>query len=257
MIMDLVKSALCACCLLLLTSCEEVFIGGQPRFLEETHFEPALNVFGIVRPDSLYGQPASFVIVGVIAPAINDTHYSWLLDDSYVAISEQGNSHQDTPYLFTYQRDTLRQEKYLNNNFSANNLVTYKLTCYKYGYDTVFGYTALPPKAELETINYNEGQLQLVIKNQNGSFMFEIYASNSLLSHKVVPIPETPKTRVALSLPSKPSYIDIYTYDENLANYYGSTNVFIKLNTFRKAFSSVENGYGCFGSLNHIRFYLD
>jgi hypothetical protein len=42
----------------------------------------------------------------------------------------------------------------------------------------------------------------------------------------------------------------IYAYDKNLSEYLTAANLFYKPNTYRPPFSTVENGYGCFGSMN-------
>ena len=42
----------------------------------------------------------------------------------------------------------------------------------------------------------------------------------------------------------------IYAYDKNLSEYFTAPNLFIKPNTYRPPFSTVQDGYGCFGSLN-------
>ena len=73
--------------LLFIFSCEEIYIGSQPKFLEEQEVEPALNIFGVLRPDSLYGQPASFVLPSVIATTIDDTTSSWIVKEATVFIA--------------------------------------------------------------------------------------------------------------------------------------------------------------------------
>jgi hypothetical protein len=50
--------------------------------------------------------------------------------------------------------------------------------------------------------------------------------------------------------------IVIYGYDKNLSEYLTAQNLFIKPNTYRPPFSTVQNGYGCFGSLNIFSKYF-
>ena len=38
--------------------------------------------------------------------------------------------------------------------------------------------------------------------------------------------------------------------------YYMTSNTSLNFNKYRESFSTVENGYGVFGALNHARFYL-
>jgi len=44
--------------------------------------------------------------------------------------------------------------------------------------------------------------------------------------------------------------LTVYAYDKNLSEYLTAANLFIKPNTYRPPFTTVQNGYGCFGSLN-------
>ena len=60
--------------LLIIYSCEEVadyYLGfnQQPEIIENT-FEPGLNLFGILRPDSKQGFNKSFVFVQQLWPAL-------------------------------------------------------------------------------------------------------------------------------------------------------------------------------------------
>jgi hypothetical protein len=50
-------------------------------------------------------------------------------------------------------------------------------------------------------------------------------------------------------------YIVIYAYDLKLSEYM-TYNVGIKPNTYRSNYSTVENGYGCFGSITVLKKYL-
>ena len=42
----------------------------------------------------------------------------------------------------------------------------------------------------------------------------------------------------------------IYAYDQNLSEYFAAANLSFKPNTYRPPFTNVQNGYGCFWSLN-------
>ena len=46
--------------------------------------------------------------------------------------------------------------------------------------------------------------------------------------------------------------LTIYAYDQKLSEYV-TYNIIIKPQTYQSTYSTVENGYGCFGSLNILK----
>jgi hypothetical protein len=66
-------------------------------------------------------------------------------------------------------------------------------------------------------------------------------------------VPETGvPTPVKMQWPQGTSgvVLEIYAYDENMAVYSTSFNTSFNFNRYRPSISTVENGYGCFGSVN-------
>ncbi len=61
--------------------------------------------------------------------------------------------------------------------------------------------------------------------------------------------PEAGDIVVTITSSESAGLLIIYAYDLQLSEYI-TYNVSIKPNTYRSAYSTVDNGFGCFGSLN-------
>ena len=71
--------------------------------------------------------------------------------------------------------------------------------------------------------------------------------------------PDIGNTHVELTFAKNSSAtgkLRIYAYDLNLSEYI-TYNVIIKPQTYQDIYSTVENGFGCFGSLNILERNLD
>ena len=67
--------------------------------------------------------------------------------------------------------------------------------------------------------------------------------------------PDSGDVKISLSFPpafTGPCTLLIYQYDLNLSTYL-TANLSIKPNIYQTDFSTVTDGYGCFGSLNVLR----
>ena len=57
-------------------------------------------------------------------------------------------------------------------------------------------------------------------------------------------------------IPKGECILQIYAFDNNLSEYF-TANLSSKPNIYQKEFSTVENGYGCFGALNVFEMEID
>lgn len=239
-------------------ACEDIFIGAQPKFIEKSDASESLNIFGVIRPDSLYGKPASFINVSIMAPVINDTNESWLIKDAEINIHQIDLGQFVDTFNFHYDTNQLGQEQYLNYDFHPHALNTYYITCYKQGFDTIKGYVRIPGKADVVDLEFSKGSLTISINNNPDIKLYDLYFFNEegeQINKSPVNILSNPDAEVLSIIVEtgiKPAYIEIYSFDENLAAYYGLTNVFVKPNTYREPFSTVQNGFGCIGAMNKL-----
>jgi len=51
--------------------------------------------------------------------------------------------------------------------------------------------------------------------------------------------------------------VNIYSYDNKLATYYANSNTALNFNKYRTTFSTLDSGFGVFGSMNVSGFRIE
>lgn len=250
--------------LLFLSSCEDLLIGSQPKIIDDTPYQPSLNIFGVLRPDSVMGAPGSFINLDIITPTLNDTTKEWFVKEAHITIEDV-----ETQFSYDFERKTLLYDikgkdsiitdQYLNYSFSPIELNTYNIKCYKSGFDTLFATTTIPEKPVILNQMYANGNLKITIKADTESYLYDVYTyfnDTLFIANRYLPADDQQNTDIVIETSLKPAFIEVYAYDNNMAGYYGSANVFIKPNTYRQLVTYVDNGYGCIGSVNKTTLIL-
>ncbi len=241
--------------ILILSGCSkeklyDFVIGPQPTFTGDHQFVPGLNIFGVIRPDSLN----QFYIEKVIK-AVNSVGDSTIISNFNAVIYKINNNIilDSLSFNFNYP-DTIFKNHPVNFEPHPGN--HYKIICQSPGLPILTAETVFPnqPVIENSSINMNGNHIQFSILSDTTSFLYDIYLimGNNQTNTRVLRA-ATGNTYVELNAGfqvNKGSILLIYTYDKNLSEYLTAANLFIKPNTYRPPFSTVQNGYGCFGSLN-------
>ena len=135
--------------MLICASCSEdaIFsfvLGPQTNFIEGHEYKDMFNVFGVLRPDSVKGQPMSFVLVEKTVPAVTPTPDSFHVYDARVMVyAMEGNLAIDS---FEFKLDTVRsyQSTYRSDDFEPMPGREYRLECSKEGFPTVTSTAVVP-----------------------------------------------------------------------------------------------------------------
>ena len=231
--------------------------GPQPTTLEPTEHQDILNVFGLLRPDSLQGLSLSYVHLELSYPP-SDSPDSTIVPDAKVQIKNfDGKTTIDSSVFIYSDFGVFPTREYRNLSFFPK-IGTYQLICKKQGFPTLMGETTLPDVPDIK-----EGSL----KQQNNRLTFHIIRDNNVGLYEVVLEgqewlirdrflrPEAGNVLISLEIHGGckgPCLLSIYAFDLNLSTYL-STNLSIKPNIYQADFSTVINGYGCFGSLNILK----
>jgi len=243
--------------------CKEYIYGPQPNIINENEFIPKLNIFGVLRPDSLYGKPASMIRVDKTTAVDSVNSDTLLITDARVTIYEMDSNNypldsfrfEYTDYDSTYMRNDYRPP--VDRDFMPKTNTTYKIVCEKEGYEKVTGYTTMPEEPNLiDGIKMNKRELHFQIKRDEKAELYEFYLLKGRKSHYDKKLkPDTGNIKVTIKVPpnfTKPFDLKIYAYDNNLSEY-NTYSLYYKPNTYQPPYSTVENGYGCFGSMNILR----
>jgi hypothetical protein len=244
--------------LMLILGCDNwiTSYGPQPDYIDEWHYRPMLNVFGVLRPDTLGPLPQSFVHLEQAFPV---TFYPDTLDvqDAEVVITrfEAGVPIDSVALEYTDMNAAFPRAEYRHSDFFPLARTTYGIVCRREGYPELVSETTTPAVPVLleSTFEYTQGHVYFSILRDSLAALYEIYF---ILDEQPVVQrvrrPESGDVEVVFEIEdsqAREALIIIYAYDLKLSEYM-TYNVNFKFNTYRSDYSTVENGYGCFGSLN-------
>jgi hypothetical protein len=133
---------------------------------------------------------------------------------------------------------------------------TYYIRCTREGLPEVTATTTVPevPVIENDSIIISGNSIRFKIESHPSAAMYDVVLlSGSYYNSARLLQSADGNTPVEMSFSGNfgpDSRILIYAYDTNLSDYLTSPNIFIKPNTYRPFFTTVDGGYGCFGSMN-------
>ncbi|MBN2273593.1 MAG: hypothetical protein JXR41_05670 [Bacteroidales bacterium] len=248
-----------------LTGCKDVvdfYLGVplQPAF-DEDSFVPGLNIFGIIRPDATGVYNNSFIQFQKVIPAVG---YTDSLDVGTVIVKVEKDNDGISPvdFLLTDHHGVFSEEVYRPDTpFSPKAGDIFMVECVYPELPVLCATTLVPnpPVLLLNTLTESNRSLSFEIQVDTTIHMIDIYvyAGGLPAGFRRLPGEQDANTSVLFTdLPGAVDSMDIYSYDENMALYYMTANTSLNFNKYRESFSTVENGYGVFGALNHARFYL-
>jgi hypothetical protein len=230
--------------------------GPQPRYLENLSFKPMLNILGVLRPDTLEGLPQSFVHLEKSYP-FNEFPDSTIITDAQVTLYQyEGTTIVDSIRLtYSNYQPFFQTSEYRDSTFFPEGGVIYGISCIREGFPILKGLTCVPliPVINDNSIQIAAEQLSFTIKRDSQVALYDIFFLVGDRTYQTrIRRPETGDTEVVLDL-DQPLAGDgeliIYGYDLNLSEYI-TYNISIKPNTYHSPYSTVKDGYGCFGSLN-------
>lgn len=230
--------------------------GPQPSTIVETEFDSALNVFGVLRLDG-EANSSFFYIERTYQYEELDT-ISWdesfipVITDAAVLVQGMGDT---TTYAFAPELDSLRGEIYTCANFMPAAGETYTLTVIRDGFTTVMDTTRvpLPPALNPDSVVVWGDMVYFQQRTTADVYLYDIFllSSTDSLQYRfqnrdgaTVPIAFR-----SAAPPGEPVDIQVYGYDENLAEYL-TTTITLKPQTYNETVTTVTGGYGVFGSVS-------
>jgi hypothetical protein len=237
----------------------DFFVGGQPNFIGENKFVPGLNIFGVIRPDNFDTLPRSFIHVEKVIHAVSEVPDTFTVKNAHVKVYKIENNVAIDSVIFEYGNpDSLfTLFEYRPYKFTPKAGAHYKVICVATDLPELTAQTTVPsiPRLEGDTILKSENSVQFSIVHDSSAAMYDIYLEVNENSYtKRVVREESGNTYVEIDGPILTgAQLTIYAYDINLSEYFAAANLSFKPNTYRPPFSNVNNGYGCFGSMNILK----
>jgi len=238
--------------------CDKLFtdFGPQPILDDKNSYQPMLNVFGILRPDEQNGMPMSFVHLEE-SYSVYTSPDTLLIPDASVKIftMENGTATDSVAFEFTSYNQLFETQSYRHQTFIPQPGSTYQVVCKKEGYPELTSRTTMPqlPRVLNLTTHLNEKRVTFSIVHDSLVGLYDCYLEvGEKVYTKPVRRSDEGNTDVQFQVDDfddNDGALFIYAYDTKLSEY-KTYNITIKPNSYRTDYSTVENGFGCFGSLN-------
>jgi hypothetical protein len=243
-------------------SCEDAvdyYLGfnQQPELTIDT-FEEGLNIFGLLRPDSAGDYNKSFVFVQQNWPALEAEDFRIIHDVTVTVYLEENGVFVDTFAFPLVPSDSLFGDTLYRpvTEFYPQPGQTYQLICDHPDFPLAEGATTVPSKPEIveNSIAVYADQITFAVTNDSLIKMMDIYVITESDSWPVLRVIPEDSSDTHISINMSNSYlvekVKIFSYDSKLATYYANSNTSLNFNKYRTSFSTLESGFGVFGSLN-------
>jgi len=237
-----------------LTGCAKLFTdpGPQPSFFEEEDFEPILNLFGVLRPGIPGGAPLSFIRLEGSYSVTWQYPETTIVKNAIVKLFQVSDNTQEEIAEFFYND---KNYEYRPVEFYPQAGYTYGISCRSGGYPELTAETTVPyvPEIGNNSVSTAGSKLKFTIARDALAALYDVYFLIGERKYTTrIFRPEEGDIDVELNYvqgTESEGQLIIYAYDLNLSEYL-STTIVIKPNTYQPYYSTVENGYGSFGSLN-------
>jgi len=244
--------------LILLTACENPItgLGPRPSYIDKHKHKPMLNVFGVLRPDVRNGMPMSYVHLEQAWAYSYFPDTTRVTDASVKLFEYEGSTIVNTIALsYTNFDSAFPTSEYRHPDFYPIAGHTYGISCFKQGYPELTSRTTVPsvPKIVDDAIQVNPNNISFSIMRDSLAALYDVYLIIGQQAYADrIQQPEAGDIAVKLAIEAaseSAGLLIIYAYDLQLSEYI-TYNVIIKTNSYRSDYSTVDNGFGCFGSLN-------
>lgn len=246
---------------LLLVGCSyetryDIILGQQPNFPGVHQFIPGLNILGVIRPDSAGQKSMNLIYLEKVIPAVSPTPDSTVSLDFNLQLYkiDQQIIVDSLCYSYHYPDTTYTHHP---SNFGPQAGNHFKIICKSSGLPYLTAETIIPNLPVINSVTTNNNKVQFAIDADSTAFLYDVYlfVDEQQYFQRILRA-KTGSTTVEMAANlsnGQHRKLMIYAYDKNLSEYLTTPNLFIKPNTYRPPFSTVRNGYGCFGSLNVLK----
>lgn len=224
--------------------------GPPPKTLIETEYQPRLNVFGVLRADGVKGS--SFIHVQKTL-ATEEMYEGGEISDT-TAVVRVTDTQTGNVFQFEMIEDTTHRGYYYNFEFIPECGHRYHIEVCSDILPTLTAETVVPVQPEIvpQSLTVTTAELRFRLRTTKDTdqyycvlFYGEAYTGKEIVNESGGEIP------VAFDLSgmsAAPARLVIFGFDHNLTAYRNSTPLLIP-QTYHEMVISVENGFGCFGSL--------
>lgn len=235
----------------------EIYIGLplQPKNINAI-YEPGLNVFGILKAGETLDTINHYFEVQTV-PEIFDTTSNLNIFDAQITLTQNRDA------LNSYNLFHIGEGRYFHYGIDPKPGDIWEYHCV---YDTFdITSTSIVPNMPFiipESLKQRSSNISFLIKYDSTAFMYDVYYVDqfSYALQRIVPEAERDNNvslDINTSKKSEFNLLYVIAYDKNYEEYVTTSNIFFKPNAYRPRFTTVNNGFGCFGSLTSLKLDLN
>ena len=217
--------------------------------MENSPFEPGLNVYGVVKCGADFDSVNYHFEVQRMLDLL-DWSEGMEVDDAKIHLHRITTQGEEFDYDLSYYYDGS-----IYRNDSIQTLPGDRWT-YRCAEDTfeVTSSCVVPNLPVIQNAKLTGNRIGFEVKADTSAFLYLIYVFQGENIHTEYKIPSINQdaefsTDLEWVVSDEPIFVYVCAYDENLRKYQTTSNTFFKPNAFRPSFSTVEGGYGTFGAI--------
>ncbi len=225
-------------------------ISMQPE-MNEGDSERGLNVFGILKAGPSIDSLNYFFEVQQLIYVFGN-YDSICVSEADISLSRKSEDGQISNFTLKSNGNC----NYFNDDIIAEPGDSWEFTC---EYDTfiVRANCLIPNEPKVTDINIDEGANQIsfsIMKDSTACLYYSCLLSGEEFFFKEEISNKKGNTKFSLNpdwlIDGKSISLFVFAYDKNLEKYKTTSNIFFKPNAYRPGFSTVDGGYGVFGSMS-------
>lgn len=224
--------------------------GPMPKKIIDTKFEPGLNIFGVLRAEDTLGG-SFFHVERAVTTEEMYAEAEIFITDAMVQITDTLTGIET---IFPSSPDTTEDGYYYNSGFNPQPGHHYLLEVFSEDFPVLRGETTVPVKPALvpQSLSVTDITVQFELLLTSDTYQYNIYLFFGD-NHKKKQIANESDSSMIIEFDfssgiEQPTGLKIIGYDRNLSVYLNSSPSFLP-QTFHETVRTVQNGYGCFGSL--------
>jgi len=238
---------------MLISSCVKIgefYVGltMQPD-MENSPFEPGLNVYGVVKCGVDFDSVNYHFEVQRMLDLL-DWSEGMEVCDAKIHLKRITANGEEYSYDLSLLADSI--------NYGCNGMETLPGDRWIYRcIEDTFEVTAsclVPNLPVIQNTQLVENSIRFEVMADTSAYLYLIYVfqgENLHTEYKIPSINQDTKfsTDLEWNVNDEPVLVYVCAYDENLRKYQTTSNTFFKPNAFRPSFSTVDGGYGTFGAI--------
>jgi hypothetical protein len=225
--------------------------------MENSKFEPGLNVFGMIKSgpdfDTLNHRFEVHRLLDML-----DWKSGYEVNDANIQLVRYALNGEESSYQLNSYGNGLY---YLPEIIAAPGDV-WEYSCV-YDTFTVYATCTIPnePLVDEQSFAFVDNSLMFNVLADSSAYMYSIYIIQNQNAEIIQEIPEpgrltSVKIEPKWTITESEMLIYVFAFDKNLRQYFTTSNTFFKPNAYRPLYTTVDGGYGVFGAASSSQVYI-